>query len=418
MSIEVKVPALPESVADATIAAWHKKVGDRVTRDENLVDLETDKVVLEVPAPADGILKEICFAEGDTVEASQVLARLEKSSAADDASGNDENKSDEDKKEEKSDKDEDKSERNKESESSEETKATSPAVRRMLAENDLSAEEISGSGKDGRLTKEDVLAFIKTNREKSTTKSAGAQAKPQSFAAMGEREERRVPMTRLRARIAERLLEAQHNAAMLTTFNEVNLKAVMDLRAQYKDSFEKKHGVKLGFMSFFTKAVVESLKRFPAVNASIDGQDIVYHGYYDIGIAVSTERGLVVPVVRDADQMSMADVEKAINDAATRARQGKLAMEEMQGGTFTITNGGVFGSLLATPIINPPQTGILGMHKIEDRPIVEKGQIVIRPMMYVALSYDHRLIDGKESVQFLVSVKELLEDPSRLLLNI
>ncbi len=403
MSIEVKVPVLPESVADATVAAWHKKVGDKVTRDENLLDLETDKVVLEVPAPADGILAEIMFQEGDTVRSGQLLAKIkegagseakeEKQTEAPNASEN--------------------AERDKVS--AKEDKSTSPVVRRMMAEHDLQPGQIQGSGKDGRITKEDVLAYIESNREKA---SKAAESQKVQKAPMGLREERRVPMTRLRAKIAERLLDAQHNAAMLTTFNEVNLKAVMDMRAQYKDSFEKKHGVKLGFMSFFTKAVVESLKRFPAVNASIDGQDVVYHGFYDIGIAVSTERGLVVPVIRDADQMSMAEIELAINDAATKARQGKLAMEDMQGGTFTITNGGVFGSLLATPIINPPQTGILGMHKIEDRPVVEKGQIVIRPMMYVALSYDHRLIDGKDSVQFLVSVKELLEDPARLLLNV
>lgn len=397
MSIEVKVPVLPESVADATVAAWHKKVGDRVTRDENLLDLETDKVVLEVPAPADGILSEILFQVGDTVTSSQLLAKITAGSAATAAPVAQETA---------------------DAVSAKEDKSTSPVVRRMMAEHDLQPGEIPGSGKEGRITKEDVLSFIETNREK-TAKPADAKKAPAAApVAMGPREERRVPMTRLRAKIAERLLEAQHNAAMLTTFNEVNLKAVMDMRAQYKDHFEKKHGVKLGFMSFFTKAVVESLKRFPAVNASIDGQDVVYHGFYDIGIAVSTERGLVVPVIRDADQMSMAEIEMAINDAATRARQGKLSMEEMQGGTFTITNGGVFGSLLATPIINPPQTGILGMHKIEDRPVVEKGEIVIRPMMYVALSYDHRLIDGKDSVQFLVSVKELLEDPARLLLNV
>ncbi|MBI2786949.1 MAG: 2-oxoglutarate dehydrogenase complex dihydrolipoyllysine-residue succinyltransferase [Legionella longbeachae] len=397
MSIEVKVPVLPESVADATVAAWHKKVGDKVSRDENLLDLETDKVVLEVPAPADGVLTDIMFQVGDTVRSGQLLAKLKEGSISSEA------------KEEKKD----------ESEkiSAKEDKSTSPVVRRMMAEHDVHPGQIQGSGKEGRITKEDVISYIESNREKSA-KPAETQNEQAKIMPIGLREERRVPMTRLRAKIAERLLEAQHNAAMLTTFNEVNLKAVMDMRAQYKDSFEKKHGVKLGFMSFFTKAVVESLKRFPAVNASIDGQDVVYHGYYDIGIAVSTERGLVVPVVRDADQMSMAEIESAINDAATKARQGKLAMEDMQGGTFTITNGGVFGSLLATPIINPPQTGILGMHKIEDRPVVEKGQIVIRPMMYVALSYDHRLIDGKDSVQFLVSVKELLEDPARLLLNI
>ncbi|KTC92484.1 2-oxoglutarate dehydrogenase complex dihydrolipoyllysine-residue succinyltransferase [Fluoribacter dumoffii] len=404
MSIEVKVPVLPESVADATVAAWHKKVGDKVTRDENLLDLETDKVVLEVPAPADGILEEIKFQEGDTVHSGQLLAIIKEGSGSE-------------VKEEKKAAATKPSEEESDKVSAKEDKSTSPVVRRMMAEHDLQPGQIQGSGKDGRITKEDVLAYIESNREKSS-KSAESQKEQPQKAPMGLREERRVPMTRLRAKIAERLLEAQHNAAMLTTFNEVNLKAVMDMRAQYKDSFEKKHGVKLGFMSFFTKAVVESLKRFPAVNASIDGQDVVYHGFYDIGIAVSTERGLVVPVIRDADQMSMAEIEMAINDAALKARQGKLAMEDMQGGTFTITNGGVFGSLLATPIINPPQTGILGMHKIEERPVVEKGQIVIRPMMYVALSYDHRLIDGKDSVQFLVSVKELLEDPARLLLNV
>ncbi len=398
MSIEVKVPVLPESVADATVAAWHKKVGDKVTRDENLLDLETDKVVLEVPAPADGVLSEILFQVGDTVTSGQLLAKITEGSAVAAPVAQEEKTAD--------------------AVSAKDDKSTSPVVRRMMAEHDLQPGQIPGSGKEGRITKEDVLAYIETNREKTAKPADAKKEQAAAPVAMGPREERRVPMTRLRAKIAERLLEAQHNAAMLTTFNEVNLKAVMDMRSQYKDHFEKKHGVKLGFMSFFTKAVVESLKRFPAVNASIDGQDVVYHGFYDIGIAVSTERGLVVPVIRDADQMSMAEIEMAINDAATRARQGKLSMEEMQGGTFTITNGGVFGSLLATPIINPPQTGILGMHKIEDRPVVEKGEIVIRPMMYVALSYDHRLIDGKDSVQFLVSVKELLEDPARLLLNV
>lgn len=404
MSIEVKVPALPESVADATVATWHIKVGDPVTRDQNILDLETDKVVLEVPAPVDGILAEIYFKTGDTVESNQILARIEEKSAgastptkAADTNGSD----------------------NTNAKTASDDASASPAVRRLMSEHDISPDKVKGSGKDGRLTKDDVVSFIEANREKAGKDTAlSKDDEPSSARAMGMREEKRVPMTRLRAKIAERLVQAQHDAAMLTTFNEVNLQAVMDLRAQYKDSFEKKHGVRLGFMSFFTKAVVEALKRFPAVNASIDGQDIVYHGYYDIGIAVSTDRGLVVPVLRDADQKSMADIEKSINDAANRARQGKLSMDEMQGGTFTITNGGVFGSLLATPIINPPQAGILGMHKIEDRPIVEKGQIVIRPMMYIALSYDHRLIDGKESVQFLVSVKELLEDPARLLLNV
>lgn len=396
MSIEVKVPVLPESVADATIAAWHKKIGDRVSRDENILDLETDKVVLEVPAPVDGVLEEILFKEGDTVHSGELLARIKEGAVA--APAAPAQKID-----------------NADEASPKDDSHTSPAVRRLLAENDLQPSQIKGSGKDGRITKDDVTSFIASKRNGSDTVSIAVS---QDTAPAGYREERRVPMSRLRAKIAERLVQAQHDAAMLTTFNEVNLKAIMDMRAQYKGEFEKKHGVKLGFMSFFTKAVVESLKRFPAVNASIDGKDIVYHGYHDIGIAVSTERGLVVPVLRNADQLSMADIEKTIGDCAVRARQGKLSLEEMQGGTFTITNGGVFGSLLATPILNPPQAGILGMHKIEDRPIVENGQIVIRPMMYIALSYDHRLIDGKESVQFLVSVKELLEDPSRLLLNV
>jgi 2-oxoglutarate dehydrogenase E2 component (dihydrolipoamide succinyltransferase) len=383
MSIEVKVPVLPESVSDATIASWHKKVGDKVVRDENLLDLETDKVVLEVPAPVDGILKEIFFKEGDTVTPNQILAKIEEGKAEAAPS---------------------KSEEMTQEKAKPEEKAAGPSARRLLSEHDLPAQKVTGTGKDGRLTREDVVSYIESNKEKTVS--------------TGAREEKRVPMTRLRAKIAERLVQAQHNAAMLTTFNEVNLKAVMDLRAQYKDNFEKKFGIKLGFMSFFTKAVVEALKRFPAVNASIDGQDIVYHGYYDIGVAVSTDRGLVVPVIRNADALSMSDIEKSIAESASRARDGKLSMEEMQGGTFTITNGGVFGSLLATPIINPPQTAILGMHKIEERPIAENGQVVIRPMMYLALSYDHRLIDGKESVQFLVTVKEMLEDPSRILLNV
>jgi len=374
------------------VAAWHKKAGDTVRRDENLLDLETDKVVLEVPAPADGILTETYFQVGDVVNAGQLLANIKAGSVE------------------------------AVKEAPQQKKETvqpasipaGPSARRALSENNIQPGLIPGSGKDGRITKEDVVSFIEINREKSSATKATSPT--QTIA--GHREERRVPMTRLRAKIAERLVEAQHNAAILTTFNEVNLQAVMDLRTQYKDSFEKKHGVKLGFMSFFTKAVVEALKRFPAVNASIDGQDIVYHGYYDIGIAVSTERGLVVPVVRDVDNLNMADIEKSINYSATLAREGKLPLEAMQGGTFTITNGGVFGSLMATPIINPPQTAILGMHKIQERPIAENGQIVIRPMMYLALSYDHRLIDGKESVQFLVTVKELLEDPARLLLQV
>lgn len=397
MSIEVKVPALPESVADATVATWHKKIGDTVSRDENLVDLETDKVVLEVPAPADGVLEEICFQVGATVNSGQLLAKISAGKGASTAP----NAS---------------AEVSKEQSAEPKEQPTSPGVRRLLAEHEIQPAQMTGTGKDGRITKDDVVGFIESNREKAPSTSAISTTV--SSSTNGYREERRVPMTRLRAKIAERLVQAQHNAAMLTTFNEVNLQAVMALRSRYKDSFEKKHGVKLGFMSFFTRAVVEALKRFPEVNASIDGQDVVYHGYYDVGIAVSTERGLVVPVIRNADQLSMAEIEQTINDSASRARTGKLTLEEMQGGTFTITNGGVFGSLLSMPILNPPQSAILGMHKIEERPVVENGQIVIRPMMYVALSYDHRLIDGKDSVQFLVSVKEFLEDPSRLLLNV
>lgn len=386
MSTQVKVPMLPESVADATVVTWHKKVGDTVKRDENLVDLETDKVVLEVPSPTDGVLQEILQTDGATVVANDVLAVIKagavaavsevKASSAPQASA--------------------------------QASDLSPSVRRLVSETEVDVSGMKGTGKDGRLTKQDVM-----NQSKPAPVAAVV-----NLVSVGDRLEKRVPMSRIRAKVAERLVQAQHNAAMLTTFNEVNLQAVMALRNQYKDKFEKSHGVKLGFMSFFTKAVVEALKRFPAVNASIDGQDIVYHGYYDIGIAVSTERGLVVPVLRNVDQMGMAAIEKSINDYAGRARDGKLSMEEMQGGTFTITNGGVFGSLLSTPIINPPQTGILGMHKIQERPVVENGQVVVRPMMYVALSYDHRLIDGKDSVQFLVTVKELLEDPSRLLLDV
>lgn len=392
MSIEVKVPQLPESVADATIATWHKKPGEFVARDENLVDLETDKVVLEVPSPCDGVLEEILHAEGDTVLSNQLLGKIKEGAAATSAAPS-------------------KADDSTPVSLGNNSDDVSPAVRRLLKEHNLDASLISGTGKGGRIVKEDVQTYLAKPSPVPASRTA-------SVAPIGEREERRVPMSRLRAKIAERLVQSQHDAAMLTTFNEVNLQAVKDLRASYGAAFEKKHGVRLGFMSFFNKAVVEALKRFPSVNASIDGNDIVYHGYFDIGIAVSTERGLVVPVIRDADQLSMSEMEGTIRDFGLRARDGKLKLEEMQGGTFTITNGGVFGSLLATPILNPPQAGILGMHKIEDRPVVENGQIVIRPMMYIALSYDHRLIDGKESVQFLVNVKELLEDPSRLLLDI
>ena len=391
MTIEIKVPGLPESVADATIAVWHKKPGDAVARDENIVDLETDKVVLEIPAPRDGILQSIAQEEGATVTTDDVLGILEEGAAPAEAAVP-------------------AAEAAPVASAAEAapaataSAAVTPAVRRMAAENGIAADQVAGTGKGGRVTRGDVNAHLQ---------SGGMTADM-----VGERTEKRVPMSRLRKRVAERLLEAQHNAAILTTFNEINLQAVMDIRARYKEKFQEAHGIRLGFMSFFTKAVVEALKRFPAVNASIDGDDVVYHGYYDIGIAVSTERGLVVPVLRNVESMAMADVEKGITDFAQRARKNQIGMDDMTGGTFTITNGGSFGSLLATPIINPPQTGILGMHNIVQRPVAENGQVVIRPMMYVALSYDHRLIDGKESVQFLVTVKELLEDPTKLLLDI
>lgn len=399
MAIEVKVPMLPESVADATILTWHKQAGDAVNRDETIVELETDKVVLEVPAPEAGVIEEILQGEGNTVTAEEILATIKPGAAASAQATKVEavdNKAHE-------------------PAQAESAADVSPAVRRLISENNLDAAQIKGTGKGGRIIKDDVVNFMKQG-----SAPAPAAAKSAAVVALsgGQREEQRVPMSRLRAKVAERLVEAQHNAAMLTTFNEINLQAVMDLRAKYKDKFEKSHGVRLGFMSFFTKAVIEALKRFPAVNASIDGSDIVYHGYYDIGVAVSTERGLVVPVLRDADKKGMADIEKSINDFALRARENKLTIEELQGGTFTLTNGGVFGSLISTPILNPPQVGILGMHKIEQRPMVENGEVVVRPMMYVALTYDHRIIDGKDSVQFLVAIKELLEDPARLLLDV
>lgn len=392
MSTEIKVPVLPESIADATIVTWHKKVGEPVKRDENLVDLETDKVVLEVPAPQDGVLESILIGEGEKVTAQQVIAmfkagavaaptaKAEKASVPAEVKSTAKTASD----------------------------VLTPSVRRAVGEHEVDPSQIKGTGKGGRITKDDVQTHL----------TSGSQSSVNTMVIAGERVEKRVPMSRLRARIAERLLSAQHNAAMLTTFNEVNLKAVMDLRTKYKDAFEKNHGVKLGFMSFFTKAAIEALKRFPAVNASIDKNDMVYHGYYDIGIAVSTERGLVVPVLRNADQMSMPDIEKAISEYADKARKGTLSIEEITGGTFTITNGGIFGSLLSTPILNPPQSAILGMHKIEERAIVENGQIVARPMMYLAMSYDHRVIDGRESVSFLRTIKELLEEPARLLLDV
>ncbi len=400
MSIEIKVPALPESVTDATVALWHKKPGDVVKRDETLLELETDKVMLEVPAAQDGILESILKPEGSKVTAQEALGVIGEAKAGAAAATP--------------------AAPTKTAESAASTKAPvaetlSPAVRRLVGEHDLNAEQIKGSGKGGRVTKEDVLAHTQTQPAKTTTTTQPI--------VLGERTEKRVPMSRLRARIAERLVQAQHNAAMLTTFNEVNMQPVIDLRNRYKDTFEKSHGVKLGFMSFFVKAAIEALKRFPVVNASIDGEDIIYHGYYDIGIAISSPRGLVVPILRDADTLNMAGVEKSIIEYADKAKTGKLTIEEMTGGTFTITNGGIFGSMLSTPIINAPQCAILGMHNIVKRAVVEtdaKGNdsVVVRPMMYLAMSYDHRLIDGRESVSFLLTIKQLLEDPSRLLLGV
>ena len=415
MAIEIKVPQLPESVADATLVTWHKQAGQAVSRDENLADLETDKVVLEVPAPVNGVLKELRIVAGTSVTSGQVLAVLEEGAAASAApaakpaaaapaaapaakpasapAGNDK---------------------------------LAPSVRRMVEEKQLDPAKIPASGKDGRITKGDVVDYLvqpaakATGGEKPAAPAAAgkAAAVPAPATGVAGRQDQRVPMTRLRARIAERLLEAQQTQAQLTTFNEIDLKAVMDVRAKYKDTFEKKHGVKLGFMSFFVKAAVEALKRFPVVNASVEGNDIVYHEYYDIGVAVSTEKGLMVPVLRDADLQSYADIEKNIGTFAVKAREGKITLEELTGGTFSITNGGTFGSMMSTPIVNMPQSAILGMHATKERPVVVNGQIEIRPMMYVALSYDHRIIDGREAVQFLVTIKDCLEDPARLLLSV
>ncbi len=443
MSIEVKVPALPESVSEATVVTWHKQPGDAVERDENLVDIETDKVVLEVPAPEDGVLGEILKNDGDTVTADEVIATLSEGGAA--AAGGGEAKAEESAQA---------APGNSEAEAAESSSQAgganaapaevndelSPAVRRLVAEHDLDPARIEGTGREGRITKEDVVRYLDNGGGEAGADAQSAERRPRepepagrrSDAASqakrspevpateetGERPERRVPMTRLRQRIAERLVEAQQTAAMLTTFNEVNMQPVMELRGRYKDRFEKSHGIKLGFMSFFVKAAVEALKRFPAVNASIDGKDIIYHGYYDIGIAVSTERGLMVPVLRNADQLSYAEIEESIADFGKRAKEGKIGIEELTGGTFTITNGGIFGSLLSTPIINPPQSGILGMHKIQERPMVVDGEVKAVPMMYLAHSYDHRIIDGREAVQFLVTIKDMLEDPARLLLEV
>jgi len=405
MTIEIKVPPLPESVTDATLVGWHKKTGESVSRDENLVDLETDKVVLEVPAPASGTLTRIVAQDGTTVEAGDLLAILEEGDvaapAAEAPSGEKQAPDEPMQKESKA------------------PVKTSPAVRRLLDEHDLDVTMVSGSGKDGRLTKADVMAFLKEHDGSDVTPGDSITAAADESAVVGlARNEQRVPMTRLRARIAERLLEAQQTAAMLTTFNEVDLTEVMALRSRYRDAFEKKHGVRLGFMSFFAMATVEALKKFPAVNASVEGNDIVYHNYYDLGIAVSSDRGLMVPVIRDVEQMSFAEFEAALNAIAKKAQDGTISMDDLTGGTFTITNGGIFGSMMSTPILNQPQSGILGMHSIQQRPMVVDGEIMARPMMYLAMTYDHRIIDGKEAVQFLVAIKEQLEDPSRLLLQV
>ncbi len=401
MLIEIKVPTLPESVADASVATWHKKVGEACTRDENLVDIETDKVVLEVVAPDDGVLESILQEEGATVTANQVLGLFKPGVQSGDSTTIDKTES----------ADNDSTQGD--------VDVLSPAVRRLVNEHDLNVANIKATGKDGRLTKEDVENYLANAKDKGTPGgSTSTTESTTDVITSGPREEKRVPMTRLRKRIAERLVEVQQSSAILTTFNEVNMKPVMDLRSKHKEQFEKVHGVRLGFMSFFVKAVVEALKRFPDVNASIDGDDIIYHGYFDIGIAVSSPRGLVVPVLRDADDLSFAGIEATIRELGGKARDNKLTLDELTGGTFTITNGGVFGSLMSTPIINPPQSAILGMHNINEKPVVENGEIVIRPMMYIALSYDHRIIDGKDSVSFLKTVKELVEDPARLLLEV
>jgi len=403
-SVDILVPDLPESVADATVATWHKKPGDSVERDEVLVEIETDKVVLEVPASEAGILDSILEEEGATVTSRQILARLRP--------GNSSGKPSQEKNAEQ---ESTPAQRHTAALEEESNDALSPAIRRLIAEHSLDASAIKGSGVGGRLTREDVEQYIAKSKD---AKPAAEAPKEQSVPALGSRTEKRVPMTRLRKRVAERLLEAKNSTAMLTTFNEINMKPIMDLRKQYGEAFEKRHGVRLGFMSFYLKAVVEALKRYPEVNASIDGEDVVYHNYFDVSIAVSTPRGLVTPVLRDVDTLGMADIEKNIKELAIKGRDGKLKVEELTGGNFTVTNGGVFGSLMSTPIINPPQSAILGMHAIKDRPMAVNGQVVIQPMMYLALSYDHRLVDGRESVGFLVTIKEMLEDPARLLLDV
>ena len=410
MQIEIKTPMLPESVTEATMLTWHKAAGDQVGRDEILVDIETEKIVLEVPAPQDGVLQEIMKPEGEVITAEEILCVIDTDGAV--------------APEAKADPVPTESAKTTESAVAPAHTAISPAVRRFAHEHDINLKEVSGTGKDGRVTKADLVDLVESKPGEQVAKAAPPPkpkppiAEPPKAAATGEREQRRVPMSRIRRTIATRLVESQQNAALLTTFNEVDLSEVMALRAKYRDSFEKKHGVRLGFMSFFVKAAVESLKNIPAVNACIDGDDIVYNDYYDIGIAVSSPRGLVVPIVRDAQTKSFAQIEAEIRAYGQKAKSGQLAMADLVGGTFTITNGGVFGSLVSTPIVNPPQSAILGMHKIQERPVAENGAVVVRPMMYLALTYDHRIIDGREAVTFLVGIKNALEDPARLLLEL
>ena len=406
-SVDILVPDLPESVADATVATWHKKPGDAVVRDEVLVEIETDKVVLEVPASADGSLDAVLEDEGATVLSRQILGRLREGNSAGKESS------------EKADaKASTPAQRQQASLEEQNNDALSPAIRRLLAEHNLDPAAIKGTGVGGRLTREDVEKHLAKAPAPAEAKAPAVAPAAAPAPQLGHRSEKRVPMTRLRKRVAERLLEAKNSTAMLTTFNEVNMKPIMDLRKQYGEAFEKRHGIRLGFMSFYVKAVVEALKRYPEVNASIDGDDVVYHNYFDVSMAVSTPRGLVTPVLRDVDLLGMADIEKNIKELAVKGRDGKLTVDDLTGGNFTITNGGVFGSLMSTPIINPPQSAILGMHAIKDRPMAVNGKVEILPMMYLALSYDHRLIDGRESVGFLVAIKELLEDPTRLLLDV
>ncbi|MGX5200475.1 2-oxoglutarate dehydrogenase complex dihydrolipoyllysine-residue succinyltransferase [Aliikangiella sp. IMCC44632] len=408
MATEIKAPTFPESVADGTVATWHKKPGEAFSRDELIVDIETDKVVIEVVAPDDGVLADIIKDEGETVLSDELIGHFNAGASAGDNSSSNQASDKGDSADESNDK-----EAAKDS-SSDSDSVLSPGVRKLVTEYEIDPSLIKGSGKNGRILKEDVTAYIE-NRSKPT---ANKPEPATPAAAQGDRFERREPMTRLRAKIANRLVEAQQNMAMLTTFNEVNMKPIMSLRSKYKDEFEKRHDVRLGFMSFFVKAAVEALKRFPAVNASIDGNDIIYHSYQDVGVAVSSPRGLVVPVLRSVDNMSLAEIEGGIREYGVKARDGKLSIDDMLGGTFTVSNGGVFGSLMSTPIVNPPQTAILGMHKIQDRPMAVNGQVEILPMMYLALSYDHRLIDGKEAVGFLVTIKDLLEEPERLILGL